>query len=115
MKPSETDQIIHKALRDLITKPKTHGICYMVHSQIANTYGYDETYFCCKRRLSALMQSWPKYSGNKTYPIPAVGEYGSASATYANVPNSLFWSSNHPYGALRLELFEYLLMETGKK
>ncbi|UOL48600.1 hypothetical protein [Pseudomonas phage Astolliot] len=114
MKPSETDQIIHKALCDLVAKPKTHGICYMVHSRIANIHGYDETYFCCKRRLSALMQAWPKYSGNKTYPIPGPNGVEPEKA-YANIPNRLFWSTNHVYGALRLELFEYLLMETGKK
>ena len=114
MKPSETDRIIHKALCDLITKPKGFGICIMVDQQISNTYGYDEIFFCCKRRIRALMQSWPKYSGNKTYPVPGPNGVEPEKA-YDSIPNSLFWTSDHPYGALRLELFEYLIAETGKK
>lgn len=73
------------------------GICF----QITHTNNYVYT----KR----LMRQWPKYSGDSDYPIPDPDGIEDPSVYYSRSGSSAMWNKEHPYGALRHELLDYLI------
>ena len=61
--------------------------------------------------LEALMASWPKYSGDRGFPVPHTPECGYASprsAYYVARNARTLWDRSTEYGQLRWELLEYL-------
>lgn len=104
---------LHKLLIRVAKKPKKFGICFMVNSVMRRHYT-DTAWIGIKTELADLIQTWPKARGSRTYPIPGVNGL-SAAESYCEYNHVEFWDADHPYGALRLELLEFLLMETGKK
>lgn len=98
---------LHRALTLAAVKPKKFGICSHVLEHVP--IGQKKVY---ARMLRDLMETWPKYSGNSYYPVPHPihdPEYAYDYAWNAR------WDPTTEYGANRLELFEYLIAETGKK
>lgn len=53
--------------------------------------------------LEQAFEAWPKYSGDDAYPIPGGEE------AFDQTHRDDMWNPNHPYGALRLELLDYLI------
>jgi len=47
--------------------------------------------------------AWPKFSGDENYPIPG-GEEAFDETHRENM-----WNPEHPYGALRLELLDFMI------
>lgn len=77
------------------------GICYAVT--------YDSTGAPLRRPIDAtanlvtLMAEWPKWSGERTFPVPHP-EGKCPQLAFYNLP---IWEG--PYGALRRELLDYLI------
>lgn len=54
---------------------------------------------------------WPRGTGRSTFPVPCPNG-GSPSRVYLiDYENDEMWDANHPYGALRLELLDWLIEE----
>jgi len=59
-------------------------------------------------RLMKIFQQWPEYSGREAFPVPAPdgsdpGDY------YITSDNTVMWNPDHPYGAARLRLLDFLI------
>lgn len=92
----------------------TTGICVNLRF-IARAYSttgglLDEYKF--KHTLYALFESWPGYSGNKKFPVRAVG-YRSPEGTYSLSIGSMYDPST-PYGRSRLSLMRHMTAELEK-
>lgn len=59
-------------------------------------------------RLNELFPRWGKFSGDHVYPIPNPFG-GSASDAFNHYEADDMWNPDHPYGALRLELLDWLI------
>ena len=64
--------------------------------------------------LKHLFIQWPKFTGSIVYPIPGVNG-ASPHDTYQYTYAFDMWNPNHPYGALRLELLDWLIQELSKE
>ena len=60
--------------------------------------------------LDELFKTWPKYSGNREFPIQVEGE--DPQATYIYCKN--MWSNSTEYGQLRWELLNYCIAQLQK-
>lgn len=78
------------------------GLCVTVFKQV------DFHLLCC------VFLSWPKHSGNDTYPVPSPEQYMSTHGTYPS-EEEIYWAYRHngkcylsgAYGELRRELMEH--------
>lgn len=57
--------------------------------------------------LKKAMTEWPKYSGDRMYPVPAPRYPHAASKAFLECAN--MWDKNAEYGALRWELLDWLI------
>lgn len=102
-----TKRSLHKELWKLRFKVKylgyrPNGICLGVCKQSA----YE---------LQIIFPTWPKYSGNLAFPVPAQIENrywnGPGAAYLATTPKQK-WNKKTEYGQLRRELLDFLIKET---
>lgn len=61
----------------------------------------------CRRRK--LMQAWPEYSGDESYPVPA--PEGTPGNAYNDSSPEDMWDRNKPYAAKRWELMEWMMRQ----
>ena len=61
----------------------------------------------CLRLLSDLMEEWPEFSGNISYPVPHPNENPDMAFCLA-YPKDM-WSPGSAYGAARLRLLDWLI------
>ncbi|ASD52148.1 hypothetical protein KNT64_gp196 [Pseudomonas phage PspYZU05] len=67
---------------------------------------------CMQRKFADLMAVWPKYSGNRNYPVPAPSSYAKPNPEDAYY-NCECWTSE--YGQLRIELLDFCIAKLTKK
>lgn len=60
--------------------------------------------------LSDVMETWPKWSGSRTFPIPGTGGKSKIS-TYVDfaITRGNMWDPETEYGRLRLELLDHCI------
>lgn len=103
-------ELLLEALKDLKNQQgKDGGICANVEGYLHDKYRDDA--FHAAEVIAEMAQKWPKWSGSLTYPVPC--------------PENLVTSAHHTsywafgflpkwegaYGALRLELLDFLIEE----
>lgn len=62
--------------------------------------------------LREAFRTWPRFSGDLTYPIPGVSmtqDVFSAYSMFTLACTELGWSPDHPYGAMRLDLLQHCI------
>lgn len=89
------------------TFSESKGICENVIRAFSNnaTTRYYENY-AIVHRLKAHFITWPKFSGDRAYPVPSecIGESGCS--IYNRVHDNMYIGE---YGKLRMELIDYLI------
>jgi hypothetical protein len=82
---------------------KCSAICGLVHFEAFESedcYNIDSV-------LKSLFVKWPKYSGDRFFPVPS---------SYQRTAQSAFWDAadkwTGEYGALRMELLKFMIRET---
>jgi len=102
-------QHIHAALVDLKNNPPRSclGICFHVDVRMgrANVRGHDSL-------INDAFSAWPKYSGLKAWPVPCP-QGNDPEQAYSLAGKSVMWNPEHPYGALRLELLDFMIEHFG--
>lgn len=69
-----------------------------------------ENRFRIQELLYELFESWPKYSGQRYYPIPHPDPQHLPQEAY--ISNSQYhWDRTTPYGVLRWELLEFCIAQ----
>lgn len=92
--------------------PNMYGICGLISDMLDNCDVPDALNILAIDRLSFIFTKYPKYSGNRRYPIPAPNTVFSAeiykgenaSWAFNNLPR---WSGE--YGKLRMEALDWLI------
>lgn len=105
------EQIVHATLVGLKRQPPRSvlGICFHLDFQMRRT-GYEGNH---DRLLNAAFQAWPKFSGQKSWPVPCPNG-GAPEVAYSSAGKHVMWNAQEPYGALRLELLDFLIEHFGK-
>ena len=80
-----------------------YGICYAVEA--ANDWNDDH-----RDQITEIAESWPEFSGYPSYPVPHP-ERGAIEG-FNSSPINDFWNPDHPYGAARLRLLDFLIEQT---
>lgn len=93
-----------KEIRDNGPIRKNIGICQNAADLYHEKYGV----MVSTSAFENLMAEWPKWSGNTTFPIPSP-HGGLPCNAYLNATEETMWNPEHPYGALRLELLDWLI------
>ena len=82
------------------------GICWAVTKL---TFPYDESAI---RVMAIAWKDWPKKGKNGAFPVPPWSDvYSPFGAFYSTEGKTNMWNPNHPYGAARLELLDFLIEE----
>ena len=82
------------------------GICYAI----------TELAFPCEESaihvMTTFWKDWPKLGECKAHPVPSWSDdYSATGAYYCKEGKDNMWNPNHPYGAARLELLDFLIEE----
>lgn len=97
------------ALRKIHEDPyPSTGICSQVDWFTEDYYHKDR--FRIQELLYGLFESWPKYSGQRDFPIPHPDPHKSPILAYNTNPDN-HWDRTTPYGALRWELLEFCIAQ----
>lgn len=86
-----------RAIHSECKNPK-RGACYMIQTRCTDNSEF--------QTFLALAAHWPKFSGDRTYPVPTP-EGHTPSHYYHTCPD--LWDRNTPYGLLRWELLEWCI------
>lgn len=104
-----TKQELHDALVAVKNSPEKRndrsyrGICGMLKLFNVDVY--------CSLDFDNLCRNWPKFSGNLNYPVPPANPGETAETEFWNAFNlETMWQGE--YGALRMELLDYLIEVT---
>lgn len=81
-------------------KYKRVGICGNLSTEVLHTN---------RETLFSLFRTWPKFSGEKDYPVPATGP---CTAKEQYIARESMWEG--PYGDLRKELLTHCIKELQK-
>lgn len=92
-------------------KNRGQGICLAVHQVINKKIDKDELDLFLKE----LFQKWPKFSGDKGYPIPSPHEAYTACGFYNEASCTEMWCPDYPYAALRWELLDFMISHLSKE
>ena len=90
--------LVHYFLPDL-------GICNNLTRYLSLVDGY-----VCEDLLTLfmdLMEEWPEFSGDRSYPVPHPSE--SPDRAFVLAPTGDMWSPESAYGAARLRLLDWLI------
>ena len=107
----ETKQALHRELTRLrhdVTlgiQSKYNGICYNTLYSSAGNFTIDLA--GASWDLEYLCREWPKAANSVGYPVPCPGYTNSAEGYHATEDK---WAGE--YGALRIELLDWLIQET---
>ena len=113
---------LHKALKTILAKAlagmygpgkqgSKSGICAKVAHELTGEPYFDNLSEKDRAKIKKLFASWPKFSGDEVYPIPAPRK-GSSSHDYYMHDEKL-WKGRQL--KLRLELLEHMIRETAPK
>lgn len=80
-----------------------YGICYAVEA--ANDWEDDH-----RDQITEIAESWPEFSGSGNYPVPHPTL--DARDAFNGLEPADFWNPDHPYGAARLRLLDFLIEQT---
>ena len=95
---------LHEALlrvRKMDKAGARYGICHYVN-KFRDTKG---------REVMKLATEWPEFSGELLYPVPHP-DFDCPEEAFSRVPDYEMWCPNHPYGAARLRLLDWLIEQT---
>ena len=71
-----------------------------------------------KKTLQQLCEDWPKFSGNRLFPVPIPDDFIEKYRHYSDPPNAIYFQEGDlyagSYGELRLELLQFII-DTLKK
>ena len=107
----ETKQALHRELTRLrhdVTlgiQSKCNGICYNILYDGAGNFTIELA--SAFQHLRDLCRKWPKTTNFDGYPVPCPGYTDPAEGYYATKDK---WAGE--YGALRIELLDWLIQET---
>lgn len=87
------------------------GICLNINQRFGASPLNCAEFLAIPRIYKRLMDSWPKHSGHRIYPVPGVNGM-SAIDTYHHYHN--LWG-NDEYGMLRKELLAHMISELEKE
>jgi len=103
---NEREELINHLARlgegDITPIHKTFGICFELEQRYGDGYKLED-------EVLSLMMEWPKYSGNKDFPVPQTG----IDPVDAFMGDDHLWRDNE-YGDNRRELCLYLVDELQK-
>lgn len=90
----------------------TGGICWNLDLWQNQHKEYGELP-CISVRVHYWSDTWPKFSGNSSYPVPSLDPQMSPAQAFNIATNvrGRMWGRHNPYGALRWELLEFLIAE----
>ncbi len=95
-----------KILGDIRDAPPDYdGICFAVHS-LSRTRTAEGEY---EMLLEDAFRTWPGYSGCLAYVIPDPTGMHTPIGVYEETSDEDMWNPDHPYGAKRLELLDWLI------
>lgn len=99
-----------------LAKERQLGLCSSLQStRFENQEKMPHWGFPLTERVGELMRDWPEYSGDHAFPVPSPDPVMSASEAYGKFRNTEnMWSPNHPYGAARLRMIEWIRNELAK-
>lgn len=104
-----TEVMLLAALLDIKKEDKStanHGLCWAV-----NIHTQDQS---CMTVLSQIIPLWPKYSGEKWYPVPGIGMGPEEQYNHAK-SKGYMWDTSTEYGMLRYELLDFCINYLQKK
>lgn len=96
-----------KNIRDNGPADDTYGLCYLLERECEEYRYYD----LLRTIRSRLFQRWPKFSGDKVYPIPG----GEATFDAYFDTNRNMWDKGTEYGRLRWDLLHWMINELEKE
>ena len=102
---NQTDKELHEALVRLKAEGPDvlrFGICYAVDVAIGEKARF---------RVIKLSREWPESTGNGQYPVPYDLHDGLNNIS-AFGEEDIMWNPDHPYGAARLRLLDWLIERT---
>lgn len=76
------------------------GICDLI-AEFVLTSRHDN-----ERWLRVQFSKWPEFSGDRVFPIPG---YDDPAQAYVRANEHEMWSPEHPYGAARRRLLDFLI------
>ena len=110
----ENISILHDAL--LCIKPSSNsffGICFEISSKLVDSVGQGDLYTTLFEAAKELMQEWPNYSGDPSYPVSDKNSSLSPGDQYLSARiNNKMWNSSTEYGRLRYNLLNFLIEQT---
>ena len=79
-------------------------------------YLYSRDYIDDSIKLENYFKKWPHFSGSLRYPIPGI-YYNNKDPEFAynKIKYKNFYNINHPYGAMRINLLDFLISELEKE
>jgi hypothetical protein len=93
---------------------KEHGPRYTGYGLCSALWSMQSHNYVDEARAKALMQAWPEYSGYPDYPVPSYTKSLSPRAAYQRI-GQYTWSPDHPYGAGRLRMLDFMIAELEKE
>ena len=111
MHEEAVDRVLLLALRAI---PRDHDSVYGICDWL-NTYCLSQNLSFdwleeISGRFEELTAEWPEFSGNKTYPVPyPYDERMPAAVAYQDFSHDHMWDRDHPYGAARWRLVEWMI------
>ena len=115
MNEEAVDRVLLTALRAI---PQDHdsvyGICDWLSTYCLSQYSrhssldwYEE--LAC--RFSELAKEWPEFSGDDAYPVPCPpwNDITPRYAFHVHSDRNHMWNRDHPYGAARWRLVEWMI------
>jgi len=94
-----------KQIKGLLSSSK-YGLCYQLSLILVNDLDY---------LIDALFRKWPKFSGHNAYPVPDPNQPDSLIAAKLIYSEGEFSKWSGAYGALRIELLDFLISELEKE
>ena len=86
------------------------GACDWIHAYCDEVGMSDDWYDEMMRRFSELAKEWPEFSGDDAYPVPyPPDERMPAGVAYQDFAHDHMWARDHPYGAARWRLVEWMI------
>ena len=103
-------ELLLEALKHVKNQPqKDGGICANVEGYLYDKYQDDS--FNVAETIGKLSQKWPKWSGSLTYPVPIPENLVTSTVRTSYWAFCFLPKWEGEYGALRLELLDFLIEE----
>lgn len=87
----------------------SYGLCANISGEMTFTEGYEACYSQAMDLMKYLMQEeWEYSTGIEDYPVPSMDDLFTSKAAYRETPLGLMYKGE--YGALRLDLLDFIIM-----